>query len=117
MTDNISDFDYYSDGTPFNSTQTINFPGWNTSQEDFCSSTYCKFTIGSIANSSSLPNASTSPNVYGIGLDGGYNSGISEARLIFPKYEIPLNESTFFTSDHWSCAEDNWDGGGLHQCK
>ena len=87
--------------------------GWIRSNVGTCSSDKCKFTLNRITQGSGPSTASSFPYVYGVAFSGNYEAGIDEARLISPWYEIPMNGTSFFTFDHWSCAEAGWDGGAV----
>ena len=96
-----------------NSPTVSDAPGWLRSNQGTCSSDKCRFTLNKVSSNSGPPKASSFPYAYGVGFSGNYEAGIDEARLISPEYEIPVNGSSFFTFDHWSCSEASWDGGAV----
>ena len=96
-----------------NSPTVTDAPGWFRSNQGTCSSDKCRFSLNKVSSSSGPPKASSFPYVYGVAFSGNYEAGIDEARLISPEYDIPVNGSSFFTFDHWSCSEASWDGGAV----
>ena len=111
-----TNFRNFEDSTA-NSPTVSNAEGW-TRQTKMnsvaqCGSDRCKFTLNKMSQDSGPDTSSSFPYAYGIAFSGNYDSYIDEAKLISPWYDIPLNGTSYFTFDHWSCAENARDGGAV----
>ena len=111
-----TNFRNFEDSTA-NSPTVNNAEGWTrqTSMNSVaqCGSDRCKFTLNKMSQDSGPDTASSFPYAYGIAFSGNYDNYIDEAKLISPWYDIPLNGTSYFTFDHWSCAENARDGGAV----